>query len=164
MAICAGIDLLGKFFAGNDTTGKVESRFRKFSQKYFHLSKKQAITVFQLRNSLLHSFGLYSEKSKKLTFITKFFNFLKSGLIKFFKPNSKKLGLLTQKKWRFILSTKQSQLISSLEPDKYEINIEIFRSEFEKAITEYEKDFKREATLQVNFSKMFVNYGGLQLG
>src|SRR5689334_11965232 len=61
MAICAGIDLLGKFLAGNDDIGGVGPRFRTFLTTFFGISQNEATTVYQLRNSLLHSFGLYSE-------------------------------------------------------------------------------------------------------
>jgi hypothetical protein len=61
MAILAGVDLLGKFLAGDDTQGQVRVRFRAFLEKYFGLSSADAEIIYQLRNSLLHSFGLYSE-------------------------------------------------------------------------------------------------------
>ncbi len=61
MAICAGIDLLGKFLAGNDDGKKVGERFETFLKIYFKISSDDAKIIYQLRNSLLHSFGLYSE-------------------------------------------------------------------------------------------------------
>lgn len=62
MAVLAGIDLLGKFHRGKDTRGKVGDRFKEFVRTYFQLSSVDADQVlYQLRNSLLHSFGLYSE-------------------------------------------------------------------------------------------------------
>ena len=65
MAILAGIDLLAKFYDGSDQTTEVRPRFRKFVGKYFKpLSTSDQETVYQLRNSLLHSFGLYSETRK----------------------------------------------------------------------------------------------------
>jgi len=65
MAILAGIDLLAKFYAGSDKINEVGPRFRKFIGKYFSpLSPNDQETVYQLRNSLLHSFGLYSETAK----------------------------------------------------------------------------------------------------
>jgi hypothetical protein len=60
MAILAGIDLLGKFYAGKDGPG-VRQRFKDFVEEYFHISREDAETIFQLRNALMHSFGLYSE-------------------------------------------------------------------------------------------------------
>lgn len=65
MAIMSGIDLLAKFFAGADTTapGDVGNRFRAFAGEY--LTNNNAIdneVLYQLRNSLLHSFGLYTKR------------------------------------------------------------------------------------------------------
>jgi hypothetical protein len=34
MAILAGVDLLGKFYAGNDATGRVGDRFRGFLEAF----------------------------------------------------------------------------------------------------------------------------------
>ena len=65
MAILAGIDLLAKFYAGSDKINEVGQRFRKFIGKHLGpLSPDDKETVYQLRNSLLHSFGLYSETTK----------------------------------------------------------------------------------------------------
>ena len=62
MAMLAGIDLLAKFFAGCDRPGKVGERFLLFIEQFFvgmHSTDREVI--YQLRNSLLHSFGLYSQ-------------------------------------------------------------------------------------------------------
>ncbi|MGZ6207686.1 MAG: hypothetical protein ACXWMS_09035 [Syntrophales bacterium] len=62
MSILAGVDLLAKFYDGSDQINQVGPRFREFVRKYFRpLSPVEADIVYQLRNSLLHSFGLYSE-------------------------------------------------------------------------------------------------------
>lgn len=60
MAIFAGSDLLAKFLAGEDGP-RVSNRFREFVRRYFHLSALDCEVIYQLRNSLLHSFGLYSQ-------------------------------------------------------------------------------------------------------
>lgn len=60
MAILAGIDLLGKFYAGDDSINSgVGSRYRAFTEKYIDQYNSQ--TLYQLRNALLHSFGFYSK-------------------------------------------------------------------------------------------------------
>lgn len=60
MLICAGIDLLAKFYAGNDD-GNVGQRYKDYTIKYFSgISTRDAEVLYQLRNALLHSFGLYS--------------------------------------------------------------------------------------------------------
>ena len=66
MAILAGIDLLAKFYKGNDKHRRVGRRYRGFVSKYFELDlKEDKETIYQLRNSLIHSFGLYSETGEK---------------------------------------------------------------------------------------------------
>jgi hypothetical protein len=61
MAIMAGIDLLSKFHYTdiNVKGNKVSDRFKKFVSKYIDFANQEIL--FQLRNSLLHSFGLYSK-------------------------------------------------------------------------------------------------------
>jgi len=61
MAMLAGIDLLGKFYEGNDDIGRVCKRFISFLNYFDNISQKEKEVIYQLRNSLLHSFGLYSE-------------------------------------------------------------------------------------------------------
>jgi hypothetical protein len=66
MAILAGVDLLAKFYKGDDEIGGVTQRFKDFVSKYFQLdSSGDEEIIYQLRNSLLHSFGLYSRKGTK---------------------------------------------------------------------------------------------------
>lgn len=67
MAVLAGIDLLGKFYAGDDDIGGVAERFRSFARYNFQLNPGEEEIIYQLRNSLLHSFGLYSQ-TKKATY------------------------------------------------------------------------------------------------
>ena len=60
MGILAGVDLIAKFLAGQDGGG-LGSRFKRFLRDYFPpLNPGEDETLYQLRNSLLHSFGLYS--------------------------------------------------------------------------------------------------------
>jgi hypothetical protein len=60
MMMCAGIDLVAKFHAGTDKNG-VGPRFRAFINAYFSgIPLNDAEVVFQFRNALLHSFGLYA--------------------------------------------------------------------------------------------------------
>jgi hypothetical protein len=62
MAILAGIDLLAKFYKGDDASGQVGDRFKDFVHEYFQsLSPGDEAVIYKLRNSLLHSFGLYSK-------------------------------------------------------------------------------------------------------
>jgi hypothetical protein len=67
MAILAGVDLLAKFFAGSDEAGEVGKRFRGFLECCFNVKRAEDRNViYHLRNSLLHSFGLYSQDMKKV--------------------------------------------------------------------------------------------------
>src|SRR5262245_32996316 len=62
MTMLAGVDLLAKFLAGDDATGKVTLRFKGFVSTYFQpLAPNDEAVIYALRNALLHSFGLYSE-------------------------------------------------------------------------------------------------------
>lgn len=68
MTVLAGIDLLAKFYTGDDTMGNVGNRFKRFFETYINSSNSEII--FQLRNSMLHSFGLVSKtKLKRYEFI-----------------------------------------------------------------------------------------------
>jgi len=58
MAILAGIDLVAKFIF-RDLASEVGERYRKYVSKYIDNAFEEEL--YQLRNSLLHSFGLYSE-------------------------------------------------------------------------------------------------------
>jgi len=136
MAICAGIDLLGKFVEGNDKQGEVGIRFRNFLKTYFDISESEAETIYQLRNSLLHSFGLYSEVTDK-----------KTGNVRVY---------------RFALDKGLGALITDLGSDTYLIDIEILRTEFEKAIAGYEAQL-RAATLQTKFANMFPKHLGIDV-
>lgn len=58
MAILAGIDLLAKFYCGDDDNSKSRGRFINYVEKFIDGKHKEEL--YQLRNALLHSFGLYS--------------------------------------------------------------------------------------------------------
>ena len=71
IGILIGTDLLATHYAGQDGAG-VGRRFVEFAEKHFQLSHEHATALYQLRNAMLHSFGLYSEdrrgKPYKFTF------------------------------------------------------------------------------------------------
>ena len=142
MAILAGIDLLAKYLAGNDASGGVGPRFRCFVHKYFGpISAGDEETVYQLRNALLHSFGLYSERLSKKGVVTKF---------------------------RFVLSfqitVKGSPLVMDLGHDSYMIDVAELHNRFEAGVCAFQADVDRDAALQMNFEKMFVKYGSIHIG
>lgn len=66
MGMLAGFDLLAKFFAGSDDVGKVGARFTAFVREFAVTDPSDADVVYQLRNALLHSFGLYSRSKNRI--------------------------------------------------------------------------------------------------
>ena len=142
ISILAGIDLLGKFLAGSDKSGgkgkdSVKGRFKEFVKRYIGIADCEASLLYQLRNSLLHSFGLYSEIVDK------------KGIVK--------------DTYNFILSQGLQTFIKHIRDDFYQVDVNILREKFNDAINKYEielrdnsrKDFKE---LNKNFSKMYPKH------
>ena len=169
MLVMAGIDLLGKFYKGKDDTGKVGKRFINFLKNYFNICQEDAEIVYQLRNSLLHSFGLYStktpkkgKKSKKNSFIS----CARALLYKVIKKNKESKQFETIE-YRFTVQYKGEQLVkkeNEIENPKgkeirYRIDLEPLREGFEKAVKNYEEDLKKDPDLQKKFLDMYENYG-----
>jgi hypothetical protein len=67
MGILAGLDLVAKFAYGSDANNNTRKRFRWFLTKFMRLTPHDAETIYQLRNSMLLSFGLVS-KTKTRTY------------------------------------------------------------------------------------------------
>ena len=68
MGILAGIDLLAKYYAGSDESkgGVIGRRYRDYVNTYFQpIGPDDAETLWQFRNALIHSFGLFSESKAK---------------------------------------------------------------------------------------------------
>lgn len=69
MLVLAGIDLVAKFYCDNDDRRGVGERFTKFVRERITQADPNpaddAGALYQFRNSLLHSFGLYSESGRK---------------------------------------------------------------------------------------------------
>jgi hypothetical protein len=63
MMIVAGIDLLAKFNAGEDSVGNIGKRFRGYINEHFEPLDEGEL-IYQLRNSLFQSFGLRSKDKK----------------------------------------------------------------------------------------------------
>jgi hypothetical protein len=67
MGILAGIDLLAKYLAGEDSPRGVTKRYRAYLNGYCQpLGPDDAETLYQFRNALIHSFGLYSKSKKQV--------------------------------------------------------------------------------------------------
>jgi hypothetical protein len=134
MAMLAGIDLLGKFYAGKDGQG-VGLRFKDFVKKYFQpILLDDEETIYRLRNALLHSFGLYSKKETKNTKKEYYFNLILP-----------EVGPLVQQ--------------HPENPDMYLISIAALYDKFNAAIENYKKDVENDLALQGNFGVMYPYYG-----
>ena len=134
MAILAGVDLLAKFYKGTDNGG-VGKRFKEFVKKYFQrLTPDEADQLYQFRNALMHSFGLYSEtKHKKYQFSV---NAGKSGTGALVEPRGN---------------------------DWYFVGIQTLHERFEEAIEDYRNDLKQSQDLRAKFMTMWQKYGFLTM-
>jgi hypothetical protein len=142
MAILAGIDMLGKFLAGNDKTrgpGKVTvaDRFKAYCKRYLCLTNSDADLVYQLRNSLLHAFGLYSEVQDNQGNATATYN--------------------------FILSRAEGRLVEHLKDDYYRVDAQCLRELFDQSVAKYEaelRDVSRQENQDLNnkFNAMFPKH------
>ena len=129
MALMAGIDLLAKF--AYDDTGKVSVRFRRFIREYIDSNNENEI--YQLRNSLMHSFGLYSED--------------KGNIYRFI------LGGPTEKKG--VVHRRSSEL--------YYINIFELHNLFESSIPPFQSMVLSKEYPAGRFEKMLSKYGVVEI-
>jgi len=111
MAVLAGIDLIAKFVYRD--RGNVGDRFRGYVKKYIENNFHEEL--YQLRNSLLHSFGLYSEGGNK-----KIYRFvLKRGIRTLIEQDSSGYYFidveLLWKKFETSISTYNEELIASVD-------------------------------------------------
>ncbi len=64
--VFCGIDYLAKFYAGSDKEGEAGKRFKAYVKYFFrNLKQNQIDALWQVRCSLLHSFGLYDPRLSK---------------------------------------------------------------------------------------------------
>jgi len=134
MGILAGIDLLAKFYAGSDTSS-VGRRFRRFVRQYLGpLSSREQEILYQLRNALMHSFGLFAFDRRR------------------------------QRSYRFELCDGSGPLLVPAADDWFRIHIRTLYGMFERAIAAYRQDLQRDPELQVHFEAMFPRYGWIARG
>lgn len=157
MGILAGIDLLGKFLVGTDNHRKVPvgERFRQFLQRYFYLENSfedahvHEEVLYQFRNALLHSFGLYSVDFNK-------------GIIYEFTATSDNSPLIQQT--RCYMHRRQIEEDGELfQPCMYQIDLYTLYRKFEEAIVRYRCDLEKDQQLQDNFKRMFRFYGTIDI-
>ena len=141
MAILAGIDLLAKFYKGSDNyRSGVHQRFEGFVKEYFQpLDKDEPERLWQLRNAMMHSFGLYSEQ---------------------------KAGGRVKAKYRFAIDPGESgrpdkgQIVEDYGDDNYYVGIATLKKRFEQAVHGYHGALKEgKDKLQEHFEKMWDKYG-----
>ncbi|HZB88919.1 MAG TPA: hypothetical protein VE291_09705 [Terracidiphilus sp.] len=133
LAILAGIDLLGKFFAGDDRTGQVHTRFRNFIVKYTSIAPKEEKVIYHLRNSMLHSFGLYSKE--------------RNGNVYRFQ----------------LVYGHGGPLVEQREEGLFRIDLAGLREAFESSIMMYYCDLLADQDLQSRFMAMFPFYGAIPI-
>ncbi len=137
MVIAAGIDLLGKFYAGSDKSrpGEVGDRIIEFAERFVFTGQPSAhdfseVLYYACRNPMLHSFTLHNNRFK-ISLTTE----LSSGAI-----------------WR------------ATAPDgstSYVVSVGGLYTAYIAAIGRYEVALKGDAALQKNFSAMFPTYGSI---
>lgn len=134
MCILAGIDLLGKYLAGDDIRTTVSDRFKQYYKRYFD-SKDDCEIIYQLRNSMLHSFGLYSFTQK---------------------------NKIKTREYFFTLDiSNDSSIVTDNQGNRYTINIIALCNAFERSIDRYLTELKNDDILKTNFEKMFEFYAGM---
>lgn len=139
MLVLAGIDLLGKFLTGSDSTGPgaVGERFRRFVREYMALgSEDQVDALYQLRNTLMHSFGLYCR-------------------VRDSKGNIKK-------EYVFLLRSGASDaqtVIVQRGDSQYSISVKSVLARFESAVETYRTALSTNLELQSHFRAIYPWYG-----
>ena len=149
MTVLTGIDLLGKFYAGNDNSKGVGCRFTDYCKTYMLLDKQngneekcegkeeEAQAIYQCRNAMIHSYVLFSKDKKRD--ITYYFQ------------------LTTRDDVPLIVICPKSD-----KSKKYcIININILRDRFESSIEKYKNDLLliSRKIIRNNFDRMFKIYG-----
>jgi len=139
MAILAGVDLLAKFYCNNDDVSEVGKRFRRFVQTFIthtHADPElDANAIYQLRNSLLHSFGLYSESRNRIYRFT-----------------------VTQKVDTTLLAN------DNHDPERWIVNLSALQSRFEEAVEQYGVMLWAGKAPSSFSEALFEKYGWINIG
>jgi len=129
MTIMTGIDLLGQYYMGTDCPEGCGKRFKKYIIMYFKgVNRSEANILFQLRNALIHSFGLYARDSEYREYI-------------FTLPSIKK---------------PKPKLIDYGGKNRYIISDVTLHEKFEDSINKYYKELLKDPILQKHFEAMFI--------
>lgn len=139
MAIMAGIDLLAKCQHGTEEVGK--TGFKEFLIKYFGLNpalaKEHAEAIYQLRNGLLHAFGLSSRDRSRLEY---------QFVLTEDQPDLIRVVHFSAVVWHVL------------------IDLRVLRQRFEEAIELYRNDVRKDPNLQKKFIRVFKRYGIVMVG
>jgi hypothetical protein len=138
MVIAAGVDLLGKFYAGSDKSGGkggVGDRIVEFAEKFVFTGSPSArefaeVLYYGCRNPMLHSFTLHNDRFR----ITQT-NELRTAAI-----------------WR---ATASDRSVS------YVVSVGGLYNAYVAAIRRYEEAVRTDSDLQAKFGAMFPNYGAI---
>lgn len=130
IGMMTGIDLLAKFYSGDDSNSDVGSKFKDFLKYYFYLSNEdEREYIYQLRNVMLHSFGLFSQNKKDGFY---YFTLTQDG--------------------EFMLYNKEEEGKNV----KININILELRKKFNQAIYFYKKDLFENEDILDRFKKIKI--------
>jgi hypothetical protein len=140
MVMLAGIDLLGKFYAGDDAMkhNAIDKRFRAFVNacmyKDRHPRNGAAGALWRVRNALMHSFSLYDIGAEADILLT---TDLPADL-----P---------------IVGVREKAKV-------WEVSIPLLYRDFVRSIREYQAQLQSDdgQQLQANFAKMYPHYGSIE--
>ncbi|MGD9684278.1 MAG: hypothetical protein AB7W16_24195 [Candidatus Obscuribacterales bacterium] len=143
MAMFAGIDLLAKFYDNSDATqhGEIGRRFRRFVARFITQDNTQDsannYAVWHCRNSVLHSFGWYSQGG--------------GHTYRFSLTQSPDTWIVHQ---------------SAANPENWLFNIQHFETRFHASIGEYEAliDDPAEPVQFPSGNNIFERYGWMFIG
>ncbi len=130
MTIMTGIDLLGQYYEGDDCHEDSGPRFKRFLKEFTDINSRYHHILLQLRNALIHTFGLYTKDSNNQEY--------------YFK-------LITDKNYPFC--------IEELERNKiYRIGDIQLHKTFEISVNKYHEKLLKTHSLQENFNKIFPKH------
>ncbi|MBX9877426.1 MAG: hypothetical protein K2Y22_03125 [Candidatus Obscuribacterales bacterium] len=155
MAVLAGVDLLAKLYAGNDATsgGAIGQRFRTFADQ--RMSGGDGASLWQLRNAVLHSYGVYFEEPAPAPPGGRGGSSLLPSVPKKFRLSATVNSLITPI---------AGSLFANLPNDIIEIDVNELKASFDAAIANYETYIRGNATEQIShFEPMFKKYGWLYI-
>lgn len=136
--ILSGIDLLGQYYAGDDSnlTKGVGRRFTDFCKKYIVKDDPdKADILYQFRNAFLHNYGLLSFS-------------LDDGSIAY----QFEVDYLVNEDW-FILHDPKPDI-----QNYYKVNLDNLYIRFNAAIEEYKADVEENKTFLDNFNRILKIY------